>query len=628
MIRSRKAGLPKATAPNAKVLASLGWKSGLVCLFGSLTLGASFGCAGGVGEKWQEQPPNDSNSKGTKDDDSGATDGDTTAGPNASNDGNGKPNTQSPGGTDGEGPTTGPEGTSNDTGGVAPVNPTVNPGQSVNKDAAIIPARIRRLSNVEYSNSVRSLLGTTERYEAALPADVRQRNFSANQAQTVSSDWHAEVERLAKSAAAALVSSNGLDRLSPCAGQASDACAEAFIDSLGAKAFRRDVNAEEHADLLAIYQQGAAEGGFNRGMELVVAAILQAPSFVYLTELGTSGESKTTLTGEETATLLAYVTTQSPPDESLLQAGRQGELSSAEKRAEHARRLFATESGKKTLETMALEWFTSDWVLDAAKDNIPEFNQSRTQLLDESRNFIRAVIDSHNADARTLLTGEFTVVSPEVATYYGLSGSGQVSLAGTPRLGIVTQASFLGGHASPTQSSPVKRGAAFLRQVLCTDPPDPSTVNLVVAAPPPDPSKSTRQLFAAHSEDPTCQACHSVIDPIGFAFEQFDEGGRVRTGPEDNNGHPIETAGTVRVGGSEFTFTDAADLIRQVANSDIGQACVARTATRFAFAWTNTATELAFVETWKTMDPSTRTRLVEVLTELIESDLFVQRKAM
>jgi Protein of unknown function (DUF1588)/Protein of unknown function (DUF1592) len=312
----------------------------------------------------------------------------------------------------------------------------------------------------------------------------------------------------------------------------------------------------------------------------------------------------------------------------LLEAGRQGALSDPEQRAQHARRLLTTENGKKTLETLALEWFTSDWVLNAAKDNVPEFNERRTQLLDESRNFVRTVIDSHNADARTLLTGDFTVVSQDVAQYYGLSGQGQVSLAGTPRLGIITQASFLGGHSSPTQSSPIKRGAAFLRQVLCTDPPDPSTINLVVAAPPPDPSKSTRQLFEAHSADPTCQACHAVIDPIGFAFELFDEGGRVRSGPEDNNGYPIETAGTVKVAGSEFTFVDAADLIKQVADSDLGQACVARTATRFAFAWSNTATEHAFVEEWKALEPNSRTQLVEVLTKLVASDLFVQRKAM
>jgi hypothetical protein len=152
-------------------------------------------------------------------------------------------------------------------------------------------------------------------------------------------------------------------------------------------------------------------------------------------------------------------------------------------------------------------------------------------------------------------------------------------------------------------------------------------VNLVVAAPPPDPSKSTRQLFAAHSADATCQACHQFIDPIGFAFEEFDEGGRVRTGPEDNNGHPIEAAGTVTIGGSTFTWENAADFIRQVAESELAHRCVARTATRFGFGWTNSATELAFVEEWQTMDVTQRTQVGEVLVKLIESDLFVQRRA-
>jgi hypothetical protein len=599
----------------------------LVC--GVLAASTVAGCAGAVGEDWKsddlessepgpdetkddadDQPTGGSTSNDDSDDTSDEQE--TDVGPDATNTG-GQPSVAPTSGA------TGDTQTQNTGGGT---------GTAPNSQAAMIPARIRRLSNVEYGNAVRALLGTTESYEDDLPADVRQRNFTVNQAQTVSSDWNAEVERLAKAAAEALVASDGLNRLSPCAGQATDSCAEQFIDSLGKKAFRRDVAAEEHTDLLAIYQQGSAEAGFDRGMELVVAAILQAPSFIYLSELGQQGATTTTLTGEEIASLLAFVTTQAPPDETLLEAGRQGSLADPEQRAQQAQRLLSTESGKKTLETMALQWFTADWVLDAGKDNIPEFNERRTQLFEESRNFVRTVIDSHNADARALLTADFTVVAPEVAGYYGLSGSGQVSLAGTPRLGIVTQASFLGGHSSPTQSSPVKRGAAFLRQVLCFDPPDPSTVDLVVAAPQPDPSKSTRQLFEAHSADATCQSCHQLIDPIGFAFEQFDEGGRVRTGPEDNNGHPIETAGSVSLAGEDFVFDDAADFIRQVADSELGQACVARTATRYAFAWSNTATELAFVEQWKQMDPASRTQLTQVLTKLIASDLFVQRKAM
>lgn len=503
-----------------------------------------------------------------------------------------------------------------------PGDPTPVPAEG----AALVPTRIRRLSNLEYGNSVRELLGTTERYEESLPADVRQKNFTANQAQTVSSDWNAEVERLAKTSAAAVVASGGLGRFAPCS-DASDQCAQQFIDSFAGKAFRRPVTDAERTGLLAVFQEGATEDGFSRGAELVITTVLQAPSFLYLTELGTGGSDVVDLTGDEIASLLAYATTQSPPDAALAEAGRSGALADPAQRTQHARRLLATEQGKKTLENVIVEWFTTDWVLKASKDNIPEFNQYRSQLLDESRSFVRNVIDNHQADFKTLLTADYTIASQEVATYYGLSGSGQVSLAGTPRLGIVTEAAFLGGHSSPTESSPVKRGAAFMRQVLCTDPPDPSTVNLVVAAPPPDPSKSTRQLFAAHSADATCQACHQFIDPIGFAFEEFDEGGRVRTGPEDNNGHPVEAAGTVTIGGSTFTWENAADFIGQVAESELAHRCVARTATRFGFGWTNSATELAFVEEWQTMDVTQRTQVGEVLVKLIESDLFVQRRA-
>lgn len=560
----------------------------------------------------------------------GATSGDVpggapgaTPGGSAGSPGNPSPVTPTPGSssvTPGTNPTT-PGGTAGTPGTVT------EPGTDVpDPSTYLVPARIRRLSNLEYANSVRALLGTTDRYEDSLPADVRQRNFTVNQAQTVSSDWNAAIESLAKTAAASVVSGGGLSQLSPCQ-DATDACAGQFIDGFGAKAFRRALSTAEHDGLLAVYQQGAAEDGFNRGAELVISTVLQAPSFLYLTELGSQAADTVELTGDEIASMLSYVTTQGPPDAALADAGRAGTLTDPAVRAEHARRLLATEAGKTTLANFIVEWFTSDFVLNASKDNIPEFNQYRSALYDESRSFVRAVIDQHQADFKTLLTADFTVASSEVASYYGLSGNGQISLAGTPRLGLITEAAFLGGHSSPTHSSPVKRGAAFMRQVLCTDPPDPSTVNLVVAAPTPDPSKSTRELFTAHSADPTCQACHQTIDPIGFAFEEFDEGGRVRTGPEDNNGKAVDASGEVSIGGTKFTWSNASEFLHQVAESDLALRCVARTATRFGFAWTNSATELKFVDEWNGLDATQKTQVGEVLVKLIESDLFVQRRA-
>jgi hypothetical protein len=432
---------------------------------------------------------------------------------------------------------------------------------------------------------------------------------------------------LAKTIAATAVADGALGRLSPCS-EATDACGQQFIDSFAGKAFRRAVSDVERTGLLAVYQEGAIEGGFARGAELVMTTVLQAPSFLYRTELGSAQGDVLELTGDEAASLLSYVTTQGPPDAALVDAARSGALADPAVRGQHARRLLATDAGKQALENFIVEWFTTDWVLKASKDNIAEFNQYRPQLLEESRAFVRTVIDSHQADFKTLLTADFTVASQEVANYYGLSGSGQISLAGTPRLGLITGAAFLGGHSSPTESSPVKRGAAFMRQVLCTDPPDPSTVNLVVAAPPPDPSKSTRQLFAAHSADATCQACHQLIDPIGFALEEFDEGGRVRKGPEDNNGHPVDASGTVTLAGTTFTWNNASEFITQVADSELSRRCVARTATRYGFGWTNSPTELAFVEEWQAMDSTQQTQIGEVLVKLIESDLFVQRRAL
>ncbi len=485
---------------------------------------------------------------------------------------------------------------------------------------ARLPPNIRRLSNQELGNSIRSLLGTDERYETSLPADVRQGNFTVNEAQVASSDWTLALDRIARAAAAGVA--NDLDTLSPCPGETTDTCASTFIRSLATKAFRREPQPVELDELQIIYAHGAAEDGFARGMEHTIATILQSPSFIYVTALG---NEQPTLTADEVASQLAYVTTRQPPDEPLIQAAQTGALADAGERGAHTRRLLNTEAGRLTLQEMLVQWFATDRVLDVSKDDIPEFDIQREGFLRESRDLARAVIDSYDSDITKLLTADFTIVSPSIASYYGLNGEGRVSLEGTPRLGLLTQAAFLSGHSSPNASSPVRRGATFMRQVLCTDPPDPSQGDLVVAPPSPDPSLSTRQLFAAHASDPQCQGCHALIDPIGFAFEQFDEGGRLRRGPPDNNGHPVDASGSVTVSGETFVFDDAKEFLTQVAASSLAQRCIAKMTARYAFASRVPAVEEAFVGIWQELDATERTRLDEVLIKLTESELFVQR---
>ncbi len=516
--------------------------------------------------------------------------------------------------------------------------PTAPPGTVEQQDSTVAKdayplAHVRRLSNRELGNSLRSLLGTFNVYETTLPADTRQSNFTRNEGQVVSSDWGMELQRIANRAAKDVLPE--LTSLSPCADEETITCAREFISALATQAFRREPEAVELEELFAVFATGN-EAGFARGMELVISALVQSPSFVYVTHLGApplenSGSGvldaeQATLSSWEIAAALAYVTTESPPDEELLMAARNGTLAQASERATQARRLLSTSAGINALSNMIVEWFTAEGVSTSFKDNIPEFNERRDALLQESRDFTSRVVESHDADFVTLLTADFTLVSQPVARYYGLDGSGELDLSATPRLGAFTQAAFLATHASPTESRPIRRGAAFLRQVLCTEPGSPSALGIAVVPPEPDPALSTRQLFAAHTEDELCQGCHAVIDPIGFAFEQFDEGGRVRSGTADNNGHPVDASGSLTVGGETFVFSDAAEFLRQVARSDVAQRCVAKMASRYAFGSRWPTTESAFVALWEQLDPAQRTQLDEVLIKLIESELFIVRR--
>ena len=512
----------------------------------------------------------------------------------------------------------GPGGSTTIPSGAGPVQPTELTPE------AYVPARIRRLSNSEYQSAIEDLLGVAVVVAGALPADLRQYNFTVNEAQVVSSDWSSGAERIAQQAAAARLE-QGLGGFVPC-GDTSEACAAQFIDSFASRAFRRPVTDDERTGLLEVYRAGEAEAGFERGIELVIAAVLQAPSFIYLTELGDGGGSEITLTPHEIAAQLSFLTTGAPPDEALRQAVEGGQLLEPQVRADHVRRLLGTDRGRAAMERMVVQWFAVDAVLESAKDAIPQFNENKQAFLQESVNLIREVIAEHDADMRTLLTADFSMLPDALAGYYpDLGGSGRVSLTSSPRRGLLTQGAFLGGHSAPTESSPVRRGAAVLRHVLCIEAPDPASVNLVVAAPPPDPTKSTRERFAAHSADPTCQTCHQLIDPIGFAFEQFDEGGRFR---EMDNGVPTSAASSVKIGDVYWEFNDALEFIELAANSELAKQCVARNVSRYAFGWANDRTEQGFVgSAWAALPAERQTQLDDVIVSLVESDLFIKRRA-
>jgi len=146
----------------------------------------------------------------------------------------------------------------------------------------------------------------------------------------------------------------------------------------------------------------------------------------------------------------------------------------------------------------------------------------------------------------TLFNAPYSYMNKELATFYGVTpptGDGflKVALDPTQRAGIVTQGAFLAGFAKANQTSPVLRGKFVREQFFCQPLPSPPA-NLVIVVPQVTPGSTTRQRFATHESDPSCSACHKLMDGLGLGFEQYDPLGRVRT---QDQGLPVDSSGTV-----------------------------------------------------------------------------------
>lgn len=520
-------------------------------------------------------------------------------------------------------------------------------GGSVNVASSdTLPARIRRLTNAEYDASVRVLLGVTDApsVKFSFPPDAKQgphnapagAAFTVNDAQRVDPVLADKLDTAALAIVAQARMSDMLNALAPCGnaeGADGEACAQLFIQSFGAKAYRRALSNDERAGLLDVYHLGADGHTYAEGIDQVTRVLLQSPGFLYTTELGDAGAGAAfVMTADEIATALSYLLTTEPPNSGLLDSAASGSLTTAAGRELEARRLLATPAGRERLVRVVREWLGIDDVARREKSQgvYPEFAGVSAAMEEESRAFIKEVLNNSTGTLGELLTAPWTIADATLAGVYGVKadGSGQrTSLADVRRRGILNQGAFLSVFASNNGSHPVFRGVAFLRRIACIDLPDPGSQGLVVSFPPTDPTKTTRSRFESHALDARCVGCHAKIDGVGFLFEGFDGMGKART---TENGLPIDTKATVSLG-SDFdgTYADSMELVSALAQSDSVKTCMARHIFHSTVGRSDASiagAELGFVEAWKQLPVDDQGKLEEVLVAFIKSPTFVQRR--
>ena len=490
-----------------------------------------------------------------------------------------------------------------------------------------MPARVRRLTNIEYERSVDALVGAPEAVADRLPPDVRQDGYTPNHEQTVPSSWGSAVDAVARDVAHRTVTRR-LAELAPCAERSAPNCAADFVDTIGRRAWRRPLEAVERASLLAAFEEGRREGGFAAGAEVVLTALLESPSFLYVTELGPGGPggSVVRLTPYEVASLLSYTLRGAPPDEPLMKAAASGALSIADGREAEARRLLALSDTRKQFRRFVLEWLEVDGLARTAKSDelFPAYEDVKERMVAETSAFADEVMVFAGGSVGALLDARFASVDPDMARFYGLKTWGaRASLAKTRRAGVLQQASFLAAHAHEDGTSPVKRGDFVLRKLLCTRIPRPSEVGIETSFPPPAPAKTTRERFSVHSENPACRSCHENLDALGYTFESFDAVGAAQTA---DHGKSVDTRARVTIGDQTVTFGDSLELTEFLARDPDVSDCYSRQAFRYFTGQSDPKIEAELRSIARALPDGVAGNLFEQLIAYVRSDLFVERE--
>lgn len=370
-----------------------------------------------------------------------------------------------------------------------------------------------------------------------------------------------------------------IDTLAPCSGgEATPVCAARFVDSFGRRAFRRPLEESERKALLALYEGKAARAGYAAGIQLVIQAILQSPQFLYRLEPnGASGPGLRALDGFEVATRLSYFIWASAPDDALLDAAASGRLSTQGEVETAARRMLQDPRAASGVKSFFRQWLGLR-ELDTKESADPaSFTPAlRDAMVEETLRFSAgAVLDGGDA-LKTLLTSNKSYLNGPLAKLYGVpapegDGFRLVSLPPQQRAGVLTHASLMAVLSGAEQTSPIRRGK-FVREKLLCHPIPPPPPSAVIAPPKVDPKHSTKERFIRHRTDPTCSACHELMDPIGFAFEHYDVVGAWRTMdgevPVDAVG---DVYGTDDVDGS---YTGAIELASKLAASEQVRRCM------------------------------------------------------
>ena len=333
-------------------------------------------------------------------------------------------------------------------------------------------------------------------------------------------------------------------------------CAKRIITALARQAYRRPVTDNDLEGLLGFYQSGRNQGSFESGVRTAIQAILASPEFVFRferTPASAAPGKNYRITDLELASRLSYFLWSSAPDEQLIAVAGQGKLRQPAVLEQQVRRMLADPKSEALSTVFADQWLHLQNLRESNPDLFlfPNFDRTLANSMRRETELLFDHIMRQNRSLTEMLTADYTFVDERLAKHYGIpnvmgSRFRQVPVADENRRGILGHAGVLMLTSTATRTSPVQRGK-YVMEVLLGTPPPPAPPN-VPALPENSEGRtghvakplSVRERMEQHRKDPNCAGCHKLMDPIGFALENFDALGVWRT---NDSGFKVDPVG-------------------------------------------------------------------------------------
>ena len=332
-------------------------------------------------------------------------------------------------------------------------------------------------------------------------------------------------------------------------------CAKKIISTLTRQAWRRPVADGDLEDLLSLYQKGRNKDGFEAGIQMAVQAIISDPEFIFRFERVPAGlpPGKIYRIGDlELASRLSYFLWSSAPDDQLITVASQGKLKDPAVLEHQVRRMMADPRSSALSTNFAAEWLHLQNLKDVQPDayQFPNYTRNLGQSMRRETELFFDSVMRDDRNVLDLLTAKYTFVDELLAKHYGIPNVlgtrfRRVEITDPNRAGLLGHASILTLTSVSNRTSPVQRGKYVMSVVLGTPPPTPPPNVPPLKENAPSGSVkmlSVRERMEAHRANEPCRSCHQMMDPIGFALENFDGVGQWRT---NDLGLPLDATGTM-----------------------------------------------------------------------------------